>query len=425
MMLASLLYLGAPHLASAGTCEDRCESSFKKCASAKAAGCEVGGALAGAAAKELGKQIPIPGMGALFGAVTKSVSEEQCKKLLVPCEEIRANCLSSCVAKPGQAGSSAKFDQKTQTIVIQQTAPPEKKVGTLRVFADQPRMVVYLNDQRMGATPKDELQPFVTPEIPAGKYWVVLTSLDKRWKWEGEKDVEEGNVNAVEATMIDLVAQEKERVRALKRRKKDVWKSIRDADNDDDIIATVYRYTHFIETYPDDKRKCKQARARIETLRISLESELYRHAKEESNELRRYALCDEYLREFADGPHAEEVRRIKADVTEAFEAHQAKLREQEITRMRAPQILDAFRGMKRQLDGCRSAFKHELSDARGIVFYFRGSDGAIMGASISGWDDKKASTSLGICLKNAVRGKAVDPFDIEKITAEYRFTKKK
>jgi hypothetical protein len=154
----------------ADPCHDRCASSYQSCAAVEAAGCELGSDLIGAAATDLAEQA-MPGFGALFGGFAKQVSKETCQQQLIPCEKIRETCLAECaslVPAPGTAAAPAA------------PPPPPAKYATFRVFSDRPRTIIYINGQRMGATPRDTLDAFVTPELRVGKYWVRMVTLDGR-----------------------------------------------------------------------------------------------------------------------------------------------------------------------------------------------------------------------------------------------------
>ena len=157
-----------PSLAEALTCKEKCEQAYASCAAVEAVGCELGSDLAGAAAEKLGEQIPIPGMGALFGGLAKKGSKEACKKKLAPCEKIKETCLAECggAATVGEGAGAG-------------SAPigPVRK-ATFRVFSYRPRTIVYINGERMGATPSDYLEPFITPELRVGKYWVQCPTID-------------------------------------------------------------------------------------------------------------------------------------------------------------------------------------------------------------------------------------------------------
>lgn len=411
-----------PSHASDDACEQRCQTSYESCATVKAVGCDLGGALAGKAIQELGDQIPVPGMGALLGGLTKKAGTEKCKELLKPCESIRDTCRKECVpaAKPGE--SQAHFDSQSQTIVIQNNAPEQPRTGTLRVFANKPRMIVSLNGQRMGATLGDVLQPFVTPPIRVGKYWVELRSPDGRWTWSGEKDVDEGNVNAVEAEMVDQVAVERARKRELKERKNEFWNSIRSSDDGTTARQSIRQYYSFIKTYPDDEDKTAVAEKRIDELWIQAERDLWGDIKKEEDPQRKNDLCGEYVREFPNGPNLEDVQHRLAQIQAALaEQQRQKELKQKITRTLSSHILKVFKDLQPRLDDCRKYNQEELADAKGIIFHFRGSDGRIMGATVSGWTSQKPSFVLSKCLKEAVRGFSIPKFDLDKVVAEYRF----
>jgi len=284
--------------ASADTCQERCQRSYESCAAVKAAGCKIGGAVAGKAAEQLGSMVPIPGMGSLFGSVASNVSEDQCKKLLAPCEEIRTNCLKECGPEmtPGAQGSVEGIQQ---TIVIQQESKPEKKVGTLRVFSDHPRTVVYLNEQRMGVTPEDVLQPFISPEMRIGKYWVKLVTSDNIWLWEGEKDLEEGNVNAVEGMLVNQVNL--------------AWNEAQEKDTQNKYAAALLSFERFIEKYPRERKRVRIAKRRIRVLKKALskrEKELLNKIRAANINERKIELCSIFLLEFPDSIHIDEVRSV-------------------------------------------------------------------------------------------------------------------
>ena len=296
---------GAPPLA-ADPCQDRCQASYQSCAAVEAAGCELGSDLVGAAASDLAEQA-IPGFGALFGGFAKQVSKETCQQQLVPCEQIRDTCLAECTSHaPAPAPGSAAAP----------TAPPPPPVqyATFRVFSDHPRTIVYINGQRMGATPEDPLEPFVTPELRVGKYWVRMVTADGRWEWEGAKDVEEGNINAVEGRLVNLENRD--------------WYAAQELDRQGAVVAALEAYDGFIKTYPDSEL-IPIAHERIAELSEQLaaaERELYAKIEGAADPHERLRLCEAYLAGFVRSERLATVSQIadrtRAEIAQA-EAEQA------------------------------------------------------------------------------------------------------
>ncbi len=281
--------LSSPN-ASAMTCPEKCESAYIRCASVKATGCEIGSDLAGMAAEKLGEQIPIPGMGALFGGMAKKGTKEACRKKLEPCEQIKQTCMAECGIYSTGADGSAASDGSAPL------GPAPK--ATFRVFSDRPRSIVYINGERMGATPADPLEPFITPHLRVGKYWVKLMTPDKEWTWEGAKDVEEGNVNAVEGVLENVEDK--------------TWAMALTLDRQGEAVKALEKYNEFVDSYPDSKRVVT-AMERISALRLELaaaEQELFTRIESEDDLETRVALCQVYIKAFNDGPRRARVNEI-------------------------------------------------------------------------------------------------------------------
>jgi hypothetical protein len=279
----------------ADPCTDRCESSYQSCAAVEAAGCELGSDLVGAAASDMADQV-MPGFGALFGGVTKQMSKEACQQALMPCEEIRATCLAEC--------ASHEPAQPTGPTAAPAPPPPPVKYATFRVFSDHPRTIVYINGQRMGATPEDPLEPFVTPELRVGKYWVRMVTPDGRWEWEGAKDVEEGNINAVEGVLVNLEDRD--------------WNAAAALEQQGASVAALAAFEAFTRTFSDSAR-VPEAHERIATLRAQIEAaerEMFDEIQAEDDLHQRLALANAYVAGFQHGYRSTEVRHI-AEATEA------------------------------------------------------------------------------------------------------------
>ncbi|MCK9461406.1 MAG: hypothetical protein M0R80_17385 [Proteobacteria bacterium] len=284
-LAAGLLWSGA---AAADACRDRCDESYQSCAAVEAAGCELGSDLAADAASELADQV-VPGFGALFGGFTKQMTKEACEQNLLPCRQILTNCVAECPPEPGPAGPAP--------IV----APPPVPTATFRVFSDHPRTIVYINGARMGATPDDPLQPFVSPELRVGKYWVRLVTLDGRWEWEGAKDVEEGNLNSVEGTLVNLEERE--------------WAAAQALDRQGNVSGALAAYQGFVARFSDSPR-IAEAEARIPPLTAAMEEAeraLYAKIEQEPALDARLTLCLAYLGAFEQGFRRAQVERIAAD----------------------------------------------------------------------------------------------------------------
>lgn len=284
--------------AAALTCEEKCEQAYSNCAAVEAAGCELGADLAGAAASKLGEQIPIPGMGALFGGLTKKGTKEACLKKLAPCDKIKETCLSEC-------GGSAEAPGGAAPGTASAPVGPVRK-ATFRVFSDRPRTIVYINGERMGATPSDPLEPFITPELRVGKYWVRMVTPDEEWAWEGAKDVEEGNVNAVEGKLENVEDK--------------AWAAALSLDRQGETVRAMESYGKFVDRFPDSER-VSTAMERISALRAEVaaaERELFERIENEEDPETRIALCHVYIKGFADGPRRSKVDEILAASLEEF-----------------------------------------------------------------------------------------------------------
>ncbi len=284
----------------ADPCHDRCASSYQSCAAVEAAGCELGSDLVGAAATDLTEQA-LPGFGALFGGFAKQVSKETCQQQLIPCEKIRETCLAECASLAPAPGPAAPLT-------------PPAKYATFRVFSDRPRTIVYINGQRMGATPEDSLDAFVTPELRVGKYWVRLVTLDGRWEWEGAKDVEEGNINAVEGQLVNLENRD--------------WHAAQELDRQGAAVAALAAYVAFTQKFADSAQ-IPTANERISALRQQIdaaERELYGKIEASSDPQERLTLCEAYLAGFQQGYRRDAVVGIadqaRAEIAQ-IEAEQA------------------------------------------------------------------------------------------------------
>jgi hypothetical protein len=276
--------------ARAGACSARCEESYKSCADVEAAGCELGGMLVGTAAEALGNQVPVPGAGKLLGALAKSKTAEKCKELLSPCDKIRQTCYDECGEQVPGAESTEKAAAKPKESV---------KYSTLRIFSDRPRTIVYLNSQRMGATPKDILEPYVTPKLRVGKYWVKLISKDGLWAWEGSKDVEEGNVNSVEGGLVYIPHRD--------------FNNARNLDAAGDKIQAVNAYKVFVNAWPGEQELVEQANKRIEILTAELyadEQAFFQKTANETDPWKQKELGEVYLFAFKGFPHESEIKKI-------------------------------------------------------------------------------------------------------------------
>jgi len=279
--------------AAADPCTDRCDSSYQSCAAVEAAGCELGSDLVGAAATDFADQVA-PGFGALFGGFTKQMSKEACQQALMPCEEIRSTCLAECASHQpaAPAGPAAA------------PPPPAVKYATFRVFSDHPRTIVYINGQRMGATPEDPLEPYITPDLRVGKYWVRMITPDGRWEWEGAKDVEEGNINAVEGVLVNLEERD--------------WNTAVGLEQQGASVAALAAFEAFVRTYSDSGRVA-EAQERMAALRTQIEAaerEMFDRIQAEGDLEQRLALCQAYIAGFEHGYRSTEVRHV-AEATEA------------------------------------------------------------------------------------------------------------
>ncbi len=281
-------------IATAQTCTERCDSAYRACAAIEAAGCEIGGQLVGEAAEQLGNEVPIPGMGALFGALARGTMVQNCAQLLGPCKQILTNCLSECASGDESAEDAA-------------AAAPETRYSTLRIFADQPRTIVYINEQRMGATPEDVLEPFVSPEMRVGRYWVRLASLDGEWEWRGEKTVKEGNINAVEGNLAN--------------RRLGLLGKARDLYDAGETVRAAGAYRELLAAFPNDVDIGPEARARLKDLFPAFKAadiEMFRRIETETILQKRAILCRVYLEEFAGGAFRAKVQAALTEIEKAL-----------------------------------------------------------------------------------------------------------
>jgi hypothetical protein len=288
-----------PRTAAADACQDRCNESYRSCAAVEAAGCELGSDLAANAAAQLADQA-VPGFGALFGGVTKQMTQEACTQNLLPCQAILNTCMAEC---PAAAGTAA---------YPQAVAPPVVPYATFRVFSDHPRTIVYINGARMGATPDDPLQPFVTPDLRVGKYWVRLVSLDGRWEWVGAKDVEEGNLNSVEGSLVNLEDRD--------------WAAAQALDQQGNAVAGLAAYQAFAARFADSPQ-IVEAGLRITALTAAVaeaENALFTKIEQETAPDARIGLCQGYLSVFQSGYRRAQVEQIAA----AAEAERAYVAEE-------------------------------------------------------------------------------------------------
>jgi hypothetical protein len=343
----------APATCLAGPCEDRCESSYGQCADSTAAGCRAGAALAGKVAEQLGSQIPIPGLGKLLGGAAAGLTEQDCRAKLAPCEQVRLDCFAECTAQASLAQPGAG-------------PPPERKVGTLRVFSDQPRTRVYINDQRMGTTTDDPEVPFVSPELAIGKYWIRLITTDARWQWEGVKDLAEGNVNSIEGVLVDVAAARQAEIEQS-------WRAVRTLDERMMVGPAIEAYNAFVAKYPDAPDKCSLARERVAELsrrQARDDDEAYALIVATTSTGTRLALCQAYLGQFPAGRHRPEVGAFAAEIEraqkepEAFAAVEAERDPQRIVELGEGYLATypdgAHRdGVSRMIEGAREALAGE------------------------------------------------------------------
>jgi hypothetical protein len=172
-------------------CVNACDGAMNLCTQTKASGCALAGKATQKLVSEAASRIPIPGAGLLVSSGAGALTEQQCAEAVTVCESIRTTCYAECgVVLDGATGAI------TAAVA---SAPPLR--ATLRVFSSSPRSLVYVNEQRLGATPDDTLEPFVTPQLAVGRYWIRVVSTDGELEWEGEKEVLDGNVNSLEATL--------------------------------------------------------------------------------------------------------------------------------------------------------------------------------------------------------------------------------
>jgi hypothetical protein len=184
----------------------------------------------------------------------------------------------------------------------------------LRVFSDHPRTIVYINEQRMGATSTDVLQPYVTPEIPVGKYWIKLITPDERWAWEGEKDLEEGEINSIEGKLEDLVAKERKRIEAI-------WIGVEKLEQGNSIPRAIEAYEAFVKEFPEEKKKHRQARKRISKLQRKLKGaarQLFRGVKKAKTPEERLQLAKIYVDDYPDGEDLGNVMKVIAELDDWY-----------------------------------------------------------------------------------------------------------
>jgi len=87
---------GAPMPIPSQQCTEPCQRTYVACAQVKAAGCALGGQLAGKAVSAAVDKVPGEGVGAVAGALAAELTQEQCNALLTPCEDMLRSCTSSC-----------------------------------------------------------------------------------------------------------------------------------------------------------------------------------------------------------------------------------------------------------------------------------------------------------------------------------------
>jgi hypothetical protein len=293
IILVTLLGLSVSSTAAAD-CVTLCETSFESCASTEAAGCSLVGAATQKAASKLLSGVAYGGM--ISGMLSQG-SEEACKAKLLPCEQLRDQCLNEC----GLPGSSAQ----QQTNVVK---------STLRVFSDQPRTLIYINGQRMGATPDDPLSPFITPEMTVGKYWLRLVNQDGTLSWEGSKSVDEGNINAVEAVLRssdDLALEVATKV---------------DEGGDSSRASTLYQ--SFLTDYPSSKHRAKVSKRAAELKEKLIEAERVFFAEFEAQEGAEHEreLAELYLEKFPNGASLTAVNARKKELDSTLDSARERLK---------------------------------------------------------------------------------------------------
>ncbi len=293
MLIVLFILLMQPDHLWASSCTEKCDIAYSQCASLKAAGCKAGAKLAGRAAEKAADKSGVPGLGLFVGMFTKTLTQEECAKLLKPCEAIKATCYESCQEKEtkhNQAIQASAQSSKHHQATIPRKLPPEPQKGTLRVFSNQPRTIVYINEERMGATPKDTMDPYISPDIRVGKYWVKLVSQDRRWSWEGAKDIEQGSLNAVEGILVNLPEQD--------------FLQAQEVESKEDIPTAIAAYEMFIATWPKEMTLTKNARKHISNLKRKQkkkERKLFHAITRERDKNKKIELCKTYQASFPNG----------------------------------------------------------------------------------------------------------------------------
>lgn len=300
--LLMLITFIVPDVLLAQECTDKCDAALIACSAAEAKGCDMASKAAGEAVSALADQAPIPGMGKLLGGSTKKTAEKLCKEKLAPCKRVMATCYESC-------GEPLPAEDAEPSVTNLPPKPVEK--ATFRVFSNQPKTLVYINGERMGATPSDSLEPYITPELLVGKYWVRLVSVDKKWVWEGAKDVKSGNVNAVEGMLWNLP-------------KKD-FKAAEDLEFQEKYFDALAAFRSVIHDWPDEEELVENARKRIIVIQEKLvraEEEFFTIIQAELNLEKRLELCLVYKQKFDNGPNISAVKNIYLESKEQIAARQ-------------------------------------------------------------------------------------------------------
>ena len=229
-------------------CVQTCEIQYTSCAEVSAAGCSVLSGAASAGVKQLAGKISGFGgaVAGYAGTAAKMASQAACEEKLAPCNAVQETCLAKCGMTVGEGGQITAL-----------TAAGPVATSSIRIFSNQPRALVYLNGERMGATPTDPLQPFVTPDIPVGKYWIRMVTQDGALQWEGHKDCNVGPVNSVEGVLASASDA--------------AWDRADGLDAAGDKVGAFKAYTAFLDRFGGDPRAA-DARGRVEALTASLQA---------------------------------------------------------------------------------------------------------------------------------------------------------
>jgi hypothetical protein len=283
-------------------CLNHCDTVLSACVHHQAPACPTFKRPTGTTADILGKEPPVQGVPWMLSAEPAEVSIASCQTLTRPCAEVQKTCSSTC------AGHASK--------------------AKIRIFADRGRSLVYLDEKRLGATPEDQLQPFESSDVEAGKHWLRLVSVDSLWQWKGFVEVDPRTDNVFEITLEDAV--------------KARWKRAQDLESGGFLEAAMVAYTEFDQTFPKQSRKAR-ADKKISSLKQQLgaaeKTLASRFTEDKQLDDRTIALAQFYILVFPTGSAAGKAQSTIVSAQAAIakraqeQSEQEKLRAQEIAQI--------------------------------------------------------------------------------------------